>query len=294
MQGTWIAGLIALCFLPLTTCIQGVVPRVYSAARLDDRAADPFEIAPGLWQVGGSNISVFLLTTPEGHILIDGGYAATAHRVIENIERAGFDPTDIRILLNTHTHMDHAGGLAEIKAATGATLYASAASAEELARGGRDDFHFREMLAYPPVETDKILKDSETVSLGGVTLTALVTPGHTKGCTSWRFDWTMDGAPRRALLICGTAILNYQVSGTRAYPGMAADFDASFKRLRAEPCELFLAEHPALFGFRAKKARMEARETGNPFLDSEGCAAQLALSQDRFEARRKREQGRAE
>lgn len=145
---------------------------------------EPFQITEGVWYVGTENLSSILLTTPAGHILIDAGLDESAPQIKANIEAAGFRLTDVRYLLNSHARLDQAGGMARLKGWSGAQLVASQPNADQMARGGRQDFALGDALPFPPVTTDKIIHDQESISLGGITVTALFTPGHLPGSTS--------------------------------------------------------------------------------------------------------------
>src|SRR5689334_2086522 len=145
----------------------------------DNQPAEPFRIADNLYYVGSLDIGSYLITTPEGHILIDGGYRETVPQIQANIAKVGFRLADVRVLLNTQAHFDHAGGFAELKRLTGAKLMVSAADAEGIEKGGHGDFLFGETNTYPPAVVDRRLADGDTVELGGVVLTAHVTGGHT-------------------------------------------------------------------------------------------------------------------
>ena len=145
----------------------------------------PFHLIGDIYYVGSSDVTSFLIVTPAGDILLDGGFVETAPRIEANIRALGFKLSDVKILLNSHAHYDHAGGLAELKRATGARFVAMQGDAALLARGGRGDFFFGDRDTFPPVEPDRVIHDGDTVMLGGVTLTAHLTAGHTRGCTTW-------------------------------------------------------------------------------------------------------------
>jgi metallo-beta-lactamase class B len=229
-----------------------------------NRPVEPFRIAENLYYVGASDIASYLVTTSEGHILIDGGFVETAPLIEASIARLGFELTDVKILLNTHGHFDHAGGLAALKAKTGAKLHASAIEATLLQAGGKQDFRWGDEGAYPPVTVDRRLADGDTVTLGGTTLTARLTPGHTKGATTW--TWKSGGLD--VVLVSSASILDYRFVGEESYPGIRADFEKSFATFRALPCDLFLAPHTSFLDFEAKRARLGG--SANPFVDPEG------------------------
>jgi len=249
-------------------------------------APAPFAIGEGLFYVGDSDIAAYLIRTPAGLVLIDGGYESTAPLILANIRRLGFEPRQVKILLNTHAHLDHAGGLAALKAATGATLYASAEDGALMARGGKGDFAFGDGASYPPVTPDRILKDREMVELGGVRLTARLTPGHTRGCTTWTFPVVVAGQTRQALVLCSNSILgNYSLKpGAESYPGIARDYAHSYEVWRTTPCEVFLASHARMFGMAAKRAALAA---GKPdaFVDPQGCRAYFERGEAGFKRR---------
>jgi Zn-dependent hydrolases, including glyoxylases len=251
-------------------------------ARPDNQPVKPFAIADGFWWVGASDVAAYLLQTNKGLILIDGGYETTAPQILDNIRRLGFDPkSQVKIILNTHAHLDHAGGLAALKAATGAKVLASGEDGKLMARGGKGDFFLGDRAAYPPVKPDGTVRDGQKVKLGERTLTAHITPGHTRGCTTWTFPVTVDGQPRQAMILCSNTILpGYRLTGEESYPGIAADYEKSYRAWRAMPCDIFLGSHGRFFGM-AEKAK-----SGKPdaFVDPEGCRAYFEKGYAAFQA----------
>ena len=250
----------------------------------------PFKIGEGLYYVGASDYASYLIVTKAGLIVIDGGDATVGHQVVGNIRTLRFDPAQVKILLNTHQHYDHAGGLAEIKKASGARLYASAADGSIIAAGGRGDpFLKGERFYYEPVKPDATLKDGQKVSLGGWTLTAHVTGGHTKGCTTWTFPVTVAGKVRQALVHCSSSVLpGYKLGKVETYPGQTADFEKSFATWKSLPCEVFLGSHGRFYDMQAKRKALDA---GKPdaFVDPEGCKAFYASSEAAFRAELKKQ-----
>ncbi|HYK11537.1 MAG TPA: metallo-beta-lactamase [Gemmatimonadales bacterium] len=150
-----------------------------------DTAVKPFRMIGNIYYVGGSDVAIYLIATPDGLILLDGGYRDKVPRLLISIGRAGFDPTKIKILLNSHGHYDHAGGLAELKRVTGARLYAGRGDSTILANGGQHDFGFGNRFLFPSVTVTHPVSDGDSITLGGTTIRAVATPGHTKGCTTW-------------------------------------------------------------------------------------------------------------
>lgn len=245
---------------------------------------EPFQIADNLYYVGTAGLSAFLITTPQGHILIDGAMPTSAKPIEASIAKLGFKPTDVKVLLNTHAHFDHAGGLAELKKDTGATLAASAGDREALESGkyiGSEDV---KAFDFAPVKVDRVLKDGDKVTLGGGTLTAHVTPGHTAGCTTWTFPVTIGGERHEAVLYCSTSVAaNRLVSKTKGpqYPGIVADYEQSFAKLHRLKADVFLAPHAEQFGMSAKRARL-ADGGPNPFIDPGMLQATIAASEKAF------------
>jgi metallo-beta-lactamase class B len=235
-----------------------------------NKPVPPFRIAGNLYYIGATEIGSFLITTPEGHILLDGGFVETAPQIEENIARLGFRLADVKILLNSHAHYDHAGGLAELKRKTGAKVIASARDAELLRIGGHGDFRFADTLTFPPVEVDRIIGDGESIELGGQKLTALLTPGHTKGNTTWTTKIS-DGAKSYDVVFAGSpTALDYQLVGKESYPGIAADFEKTFTVLKKLPCDIFLSDHGSFFSSEQKRERLARGEKTNPFIDPDG------------------------
>jgi metallo-beta-lactamase class B len=201
--------------------------------------------------------------------------------VIANVEALGFDPRRIKLLLGSQAHEDHAGAFAAIKKRAGALMLASRADAALLERGGRGDFHFGDRLTFPPVKVDRIVGDGERVTLGDVTITAHLTPGHTKGCTTWTMNARDKGRSYAALFVCGPTVPGYRLTGNRFYPGIVRDYERSFATWRRLPCQLFLGAHGSYFGLERKRGLMcEGRP--NPFVDPAGCGAFLAQAEEAF------------
>lgn len=247
-----------------------------------NQPVEPFRIAGNLYYVGASDIASYLVATPEGHILLDGGFVETAPLIRESVKKLGFRIEDVKILLNTHAHYDHAGGLAELKALTGAKLHASEADAPALARGGKDDPLFGDDFPFPPVRVDRLLEDGDTVALGGSTLTARLTPGHTAGCTTWTMK--VDGLD--AVVICSTSVLPMtKLGGKPSYPGIAEDYARTFRTLRSLPCDLFLAAHGSFYNLKEKSERLKKGEGANPFVDPDGYRSYLDRNERIFRER---------
>ena len=230
----------------------------------------PLRIIGNLYYVGPSGISSFLITTPEGHILLDTGFETTVPRIRESVTKLGLRLEDIKIILNSHAHLDHSGGHSLMKKLTGAKIMMSEADAALLASGGTNDFtpYSRELIGYPPATADRLLRDGDKVTLGGVELTCQLTPGHTKGCTTWTMDVTEDGKTHHVLFFGSTSILpGVPLVNNEAYPNIAKDFAETYRKLRSLPCDVFLAPHSSFFGLNQKAAQLERGVKRNPFID---------------------------
>jgi metallo-beta-lactamase class B len=264
---------------------------VSGAQQEGNSPVDPFRIAGNLYYVGSSDIGSYLIATPAGLIVIDGGYASTAPIIEKNIAALGFKTADLKILLNTQGHGDHAGGFAALKQDTGARLMVSAADADVIERGGTHDFSLGDSLTFPPAKVDRRLKDGDTVTLGDATLTAHVTPGHTKGCTTWTFDVKDAGRTLHVVDMCGLSILpNTRVSGMPGYPDITNDYRRTFETLKTLPVDIFIGAHASYYGGMEKAAKAKANPSApNPFIDPDGYRTYIATAEKRFNDQLERE-----
>ncbi|HZF09169.1 MAG TPA: subclass B3 metallo-beta-lactamase [Thermoanaerobaculia bacterium] len=285
--------LLALVLLPLLLPAL-VRAQADPAARSRNQPVEPYPIAGNLYSVGASDVTSFLITTPEGHILLDGGFAKTAPMIEANVRKLGFKLEDVKILLSSHAHFDHAGGLAELQRKTGARLYAGAADVDLLARGGSGDFAFGDTLRFPAVHVDHPVHDGETVRLGGTTLTAHATPGHTRGCTSWSLV-VEEGGKRYDVVFVGSTTINpgVHLAGKPSYPGIAEDYAKSFATLKALPCDIFLGSHASFYRGPEKAERRKKGEKPNPFVDPQGYRDFLAGTEKAYREQLDREKAAA-
>lgn len=257
---------------------------------------EPLQIADNLYYVGTQTIAVFLITTPEGHILVDGAMPTSAPLILAAIREVGFDPADVKVILNTHAHFDHTGGLADLKAVTGATLAASAGDRGALESGTYVGSEEVEAFAFKPVAVDRVLQDGDTVELGGMTLTAHLTPGHSPGCTTWTFPLEVEGQTRQAMIYCSTSVAaNRLVSADRGpqYPGIVADYEQTFARLKTMKADIFLAPHAEQFDLARKRAAMAEGEP-NPFVDPTELQKVVAASEAAFRTQLAKQQEAAQ
>jgi len=245
-----------------------------------NQPVEPFRIAGNVWYVGASDIASYLITTPKGHILIDGGFVETAPIILGNIAKLGFEPRDVKILLNSHGHYDHAGGLAELKRVTGAAFHASRREIPLLARGGLDDPQFGNRFPYPPVEADRIVEHGTQLRLGGTTLTAHLTPGHTRGCTTWTTTVGEKGKKLDVIFLCSSSVpSSYRLRGNPLHPDAVEDYRRSFSILKSLKPEVFLASHGVFFNLTEKRGKKLS------FVDPEGYRNYVATAEEAFEKR---------
>jgi metallo-beta-lactamase class B len=240
----------------------------------------PFRIAGNLFYVGTNYLASYLITTPAGDILINPDYEESVPIIKRNIEALGFHFSDVKVILISHAHDDHAAGCALAKKLSGARLMVMDADVPEIEHGGAGDFQYSQH--WTPVKVDRILHDSSQVQLGGATLTAHLTPGHTKGCTTWTVEVTDSGKTLHAVIV-GSPNVNpgYKLVNNRQYPAIAADYEKCFRVLNALPCDLFLGAHGAYFGMDEKLARFKPGVT-NPFIDPAGYRAYVSEREQAF------------
>ncbi len=225
----------------------------------------PFTIAGNLHYVGTATVSAFLITTPDGHVLIDGVLAQSVPQIIGNIKALGFDIADVKYLLNTHAHIDHAGGLAGLQRASGAQMLASAADKPFLEAGAIDHGPSQGM-RFPQVRVDRVIGDGDVIALGGAVLTAHLTPGHSPGCTSWSLPVkAADGTQRQAFLHCSATVAGQSLV-PEAYPGMVAAFRSTFAKVKGIKADIFLANHDNFFALADKRRRQIAGDA-NAFVN---------------------------
>lgn len=242
--------------------------------------AEPFRIAGNFYYVGANDASAFLITGPEGHVVLDAGYPSTARMVMASIAKLGFDIKDVKMLINSEPHADHGGGLAVLQEASGAQLWASEASADVLAAGGdeRDLMLPVRLLVwlgvigrYPAPRVDHRFKDGEKVRVGPIELTAHITAGHTRGCTSWSFPVRDGDRELHVVSACGTGVL-----AMLRYPEQDADRERSLRVLRSLPADIWVTNHARKWGrFRKFEASKTANNPVDAFIDPEGYRAFL-------------------
>ena len=250
-------------------------------------ATEPFKIIgsdqAGIYYVGTEGLGVLFIPTDDGHILIDGAMPGHGRLIADSITKLGFDPRDVKFLLNSHAHIDHSGGLAELKEITGAKLLASEGDRSALEGGfylGSEDQTY---LNAPPVKVDRVIADRENISLGSATFTAHVTPGHTRGCTSWTIDVAQGGETYQALFFCSATVAANRLVGPPQYDGIVGDYRRTFAITRDWKPDVFLSNHAEFFDMAAKRDKLRAGDA-LAFVDREGFPAMIARLEKNFEA----------
>ncbi len=249
----------------------------------------PARIIGNIYYVGTNGVSSFLIVTPDGHILIDSGFNQSVPLIRDSVRALGFRFEDIRILLSSHAHFDHVAGHSMTQKLTGAQIIASRADAEVIARG--DD---RLWAGWHGSRVTRIVGDNEVVQLGGVTLKAHLTPGHTEGCTTWTMEATEAGQTYGVVFAGGYGINpGVRLVGNRAYPGIADDYAHTFRVLEALKPDVFLAQHPDLFRLEEKLQKARERATPNPFVDPDGYRKAVEAAEAAYLDQLHRERGQS-
>ena len=270
MRSTLFAGTLTLLVVSLSaqslsgSTLQGQ----YTKATPEwNKPVKPFRIIGNIYYVGASEVSSFLITTPNGHILLDSGFAETVPLIADGIKQLGFKIEDVKVLINSHAHYDHAAGLAQLKRLTGAQLMLSEPDAATVANGGKGDFQWGDTLTYEPVRADRLLKDKDQVDLGGVTMVARITPGHTRGCTTWLMKVIEDAKTYDVVFIGSTTAPGYTLVNNPKYPNIVSDYECTFRLLRSLHCDVFLGPHGSFFHLKEKAERLVRGEKPNPFIE---------------------------
>ena len=243
----------------------------------------PYKIIGNIYYVGADDVTSYLITTPQGHIVINAGYEDTVPIIEAGIRKLGFKPSDVKILLNGQAHFDHVAGLSGLQKITGAKIWSSEREVAVLESGGAKDPRWGREVTYPPVHVDHVVRDGETLRLGGVDLVAHLTPGHSIGCTTWTMKVADAGKSYDVVFVGGTTI-NPGVRFLKdpTWPGIAEDYQRTFQVLHSLPCDVFLGAHGGYYGMQEKVKRMNGPV--NPFIDPQGYRDFIDKSERTFQA----------
>lgn len=260
-----------LLFLTATAWAEGESEQAFPGHR----------VVGNVYYVGSKDLACYLITTPEGHILINSGFEQTVPLIRASVESLGFKMSDVKILLASHAHSDHVAGHALAQEMTGAKVYVMRGDDAVIAAGGQGQYLYRDS-RWSPCAVDRVLKDEDEVKLGGTTLVARQTPGHTRGCTTWAWR-TVDGDRTYDVVVIGSPNVNpgYVLTNNTDYPEIADDYKRTFEVLKSLPCDIFLGAHGAYYGMDAKYDKLKGARQ-NPFIDPAGYKAYVELKSKAF------------
>lgn len=251
----------------------------------------PFKIIGNVYYVGLSDQTSYLITMPQGNFLIDQTWETAVPEIRKSVEQLGFKIKDVKYLLNAHAHGDHVDGLAAMKELTGAKVLVMDGDVPAISNGGEPDSPGGK---WRPARVDQTLHDGDQIKLGGVTMVAHRTPGHTKGCTTWSTVAEENGRKYNVVFICSMRVNpGVKLVNNKSYPNIAADFEKSFATLRTLPCDIFLAAHGNQFGMLERIKRMEQNPRENPFIDPQGYKDYIVKYETAFREELKKQQAAA-
>ena len=274
--------------MPFTKSLQGpslaLLVALLISATSNARADGPYpahKVVDNIYYVGSNDLAIYLVTTPEGHMLINTGFDETVPLIQASVRSLGFKMTDIKIILASHAHADHVAGHARAREVSGAKVFVMTGDEKVIAGGGKGQYLYTDS-RWRPCPVDKVLKDGEKVTLGGTTLVARHTPGHTPGCTTWTAKVT-DGKGKKLVVVVGSPNVNpgYQLVKNKAYPKIAKDFARTFKVLNSLKCDYFLGAHGNYYGMHAKYPKLKGAKV-SPFIDPAGYRDYISLKEKAF------------
>lgn len=279
----------AVSFLAAALCLMATVIVKAEVPASWTEPFPPHTIAGNLHYVGSRDLASYLISTSEGHILINSSLETSVPLIRASVEKLGFKFTDVKILLISHAHSDHCAGSAEIIRQTGARYMVMEGDAAAVESGGAPR-KLADYLQFPPAKVDRVLHDGDEVKLGDAVLVAHLTPGHTRGCTTWTMQ-VRDGDRMLNVVIIGSPNVNpgYILVNNKSYPGIAADYEKCFGVLNALPVDLFLGAHGGYYDMTKKHAQLGVGKT-NPFIDPEGYRRYVADREQAFRTELQRQQ----
>jgi metallo-beta-lactamase class B len=244
---------------------------------------EPVRIAGSLYFVGTKGLGVFLFTTSEGHILMNTGMPSSGPMIVESIRKLGLRPEDIKVMINGHAHIDHAGAFAYFKQRFGPQLAVMQDDVAAMESGDRDDFKYGNDFVFEGVKVDRIMRDGDTIRMGDVLLTAYHTPGHTRGATTWVAHLVVDGKSYVVAFPDGAGFNpGYRLATNASYPGIADDYRRTHHMLEMLRPDIWLAQHNEYYDLAGKRER--ARTEGvKAWVDPEGYRRFIAGKKRAFE-----------
>jgi metallo-beta-lactamase class B len=243
----------------------------------------PFRIAQNVYYVGTAGLGAFLFTSPQGHILLDGALPESVPQIEASIAALGFKVTDIKYILNSHAHYDHSGGLAKLKADSGAQMVAMEGDVSALEGGFYLGSESITAMGAPPVKVDRVVRDGDKVRIGDLVLVANLTPGHSRGCTSWSTTVQVNGAPKELVVFCSATVAANRLVGPPQYEGIVADYRATFDRVKTMKADIPLAPHPEIFRLLEKRDAQKSPDDAAPFIDPTALQTLIGELQQDFD-----------
>jgi metallo-beta-lactamase class B len=248
-----------------------------------EEPADPVQIAGPIYFVGTKGLGVFLITTSEGNVLMNTGMPSSATMIVDSIRKLGFRPEDIKLMINGHAHIDHAGAFAFFKQQYGAPLAVMKDDVAAMENGDQNDFKYANDFVYPGVKVDRVLRDGDQIRMGSVLFTAYHTPGHTRGATTWIVNLVLDGKAYVVAFPDGAGFNpGYRIAKNPSYPGIADDFRRTHHMLEMLNPDIWLAQHNEYYDFEGKRKRAET-EGVKAWIDPEGYRRFIAGKKRAFE-----------
>lgn len=268
-------------------------PKKCSECATWNRPLEPFRIYGNTYYVGVDGLSALLITGDQGLVLLDGGLPQSAPLIDANIRALGFRTEDVRVIVNSHAHYDHAGGIAALQRASGARVAASASSAKAFAAGEPtpDDPQYgfgRDENAFPPVKNVQVVADGQTLTVGNIAITAHLTPGHTPGSTAWAWR-ACEGATCLNVVyadsLTAVSAPGFRFTGGNGTASLVDTFRASIAKIAALPCDIMVSTHPSFSQLQEKLARRKTMPAADPMIDPQSCRTYAAEATKRLDAR---------
>lgn len=281
---------VLLAILALATPVPGAAAIVDNQPASWSKPIRPYRVVGNIYYVGSEGLSAWLISSSEGHVLLDSGPSPAGAKLIEaNIQALGFKLSDVKVLINTHAHFDHAGGLAQLKADTGAKVWASRADEPALKKGQHFGDNDNGLTPFTAVKVDKAFGDGQKLKLGENVLIAHLTPGHTIGCTTWTTQVVERDRPLNVTFNCSTSVAGNVLVGNKTYKSIVADYRATFAALKVLPTDVMLPSHEEQGGLLAKRKKMLAGDI-NAFVDPTELARYATMSEAAFDKELARQQ----
>lgn len=248
-----------------------------------EEPAEPLHIVGPIYFVGTRGLGAFLITTSQGNILMNTGMPSSGTMIEASIEQLGLKPEDIKLMINGHAHIDHAGAFAYFKEKYGAALAVMREDVPAMESGDKGDFKYADDFAYPPVKVDRILRDGDKIKMGDVSLTAYLTPGHTRGATTWVVDIVVEGAPYVVAFPDGAGFNpGYRIAKDPSYPGIENDYRRTHHFLEMLKPDIWLAQHNEYYDLEGKRERAKTEGIA-AWVDPEGYRRFIAGKKRAFE-----------